>query len=224
MKPEDTTTSVAQDTTLADESSEPAELETTQAVQEDTEERPADEQPTTSEDSDDLASETQGTEDDSANSDEAELLEWAKKKGVKTDDPVALLKMVRESETKMHAATAEARKLSDTTKALGEADGVSKEEALYNSLTVKEFYLDNPDAKNYDEGMAKILEEKPYLSSDLTTLYKLAKYDTTESNLDTVRKQARQEALAQAAKAESAAPPTASASTRETSPSYSLND
>lgn len=210
MNPEDTTTSKD----LIDEQAsqtQPEVVDTEKAV--------------TEEDNSYVASsevDTQDSVEDDGNSSddlsEEELLSWASKKGIKTDNTAAMLKMVRDAEKKMHETqnSIEARKLRE---AVAEADtysGVSDIDIALNRLAVREFYLDNPEAKQYDEEMAAIVKDKPYLANDLDTLYLLAKAKNINVEQDVIVKQARKEALTQAAKAEAAAPPNNSASTRET--------
>lgn len=203
MNPEDTTTSTVQDTVQASETTQPEELGT-QAVQ-----------------SDNVAQDT--TEEVTSSieqvpSEENELFTWAEKKGLKTDDPVALLKMVRESEKKMHETSQEARQLRETFNTLGEEQGLDDTSLLVNRLTVTDFYLNNPEARQYDEKMAEIVVERPYLANDLDTVYKLARFESAETERLAQIQKAQKDTLAQVAKAEVAAPPEASASTREVLP------
>lgn len=203
MNPEDTTTSTVQDTVQAQEIAQPEELGT-QAVteQEDFAQDTTQEQPSTNEST-------------QVDTDEKDLLDWASKKGVKTDDPIALLKMVRESEKKMHETSHEAKQLRETFNQIGEEQGFDDTSLLVSRLTVTDFYLNNPEARKYDDTMAEIVRSKPYLSNDLDTVYKLAKFQTAEKELMAQRQQVQKETLAQVAKAEVAAPPQASANTRE---------
>lgn len=211
MNPEDTTTSEGQIEEQASQT-QPEIIDTNQAV--------------TEEDDSYLASSEVDTQDsveddsDSSSDDlsEEELLKWASKKGIQTDNTAAMLKMVRDAEKKMHETqnSIEARKLRE---AVAEADtysGVSDIDIALNRLAVREFYLDNPEAKAYDDQMAAIVKDKPYLANDLETVYLLAKAKNMSIEQDVIKKQARKEALTQAAKAEAAAPPNNSASTRET--------
>jgi hypothetical protein len=210
MNPEDTTTSEGQIEEQAPQA-QPEIVDTNQAV--------------TEEDDSYLASsevDTQDSvEDDNNSSDdlsEEELLNWASKKGIKTDNTAAMLKMVRDAEKKMHEtqSSIEARKLREAVVEADTYSGVSDIDIALNRLAVREFYLDNPEAKLYDDQMATIVKDKPYLANDLETLYLLAKAKNMNIEQDVIKKQARKEALTQAAKAEAAAPPNNSASTRET--------
>lgn len=206
MSQEDTTTSTVQDTVQAQETAQPEELGT-QAVQEQVESVP-----------DTTEEVTNSAPAEESTSEEAELLSWAEKKGVKTDDPVALLKMVRESEKKMHETSQEARQLRETFNTIGEEQGLDDTSLLVNRLTVTDFYLNNPDARQYDDKMAQIVIERPYLANDLDTVYKLARFESAEAERLAQKQQVQKDTIAQVAKAEVAAPPQASASTRETAP------
>lgn len=214
MNPEDTTTSTVQDTVQASETTQPDNLET-QAVQ-DTEDVQDTTQTTETDDS--------SVSSDDSTSDEAELLAWAEKKGVKTDDPVALLKMVREAEKKMHTTSQEAKQLRESFDSMGQEQGLDDTSILLNRLQVTDFYLNNPEARNYDDKMAQIVNEKPYLANDLATVYKLAKFESAESEMLARSQQVKKETLAQVAKAEAAAPPEGTASTRDTIPSQPTDD
>lgn len=206
MSQEDTTTSTVQDTVQAQKTAQPEELGT-QAVQEQVESVP-----------DTTEEVTNSAPAEESTSEEAELLSWAEKKGVKTDDPVALLKMVRESEKKMHETSQEARQLRETFNTIGEEQGLDDTSLLVNRLTVTDFYLNNPDARQYDDKMAQIVIERPYLANDLDTVYKLARFESAEAERLAQKQQVQKDTIAQVAKAEVAAPPQASASTRETAP------
>ena len=194
---EETTTSTPQDEQT--QAAEPQlESQETQAVQE-----PA-------------AAESPNTQPAEEPSDDKELLDWASKKGISTDDPVKLLKMVRESETKMHQATNEASKLRDGVQEVAQNDGQDDVYQLINRLKVTEFYLNNPNARDYDGKMAEILEDKPYLANDLETLYDLARFKSADEKLVEARQAGKTEALKQITKSELAAPPQNTATTRQT--------
>lgn len=212
MNPEDTTTSTGQDDFEAT-LSQPEELDTQQAVTEEDDSYLADSEVDTqdsessNEDDDDSADNQDDWSDD-------DYLTWASKKGIKTDNPVKMLKMVRDAEKKMHAtqSSIEARKLREAVSEADTYNGVSDVDIALNRLAVREFYLDNPDAKKYDNEMAEIVRAKPYLANDLESVYLLARAKNLNVEADVIKKQARKEALTQAAKAEAAAPPSKSAS------------
>lgn len=136
-------------------------------------------------------------------------------KGLSTDDPKKLLKMVRESESKMHEATNEASKLRDSVQTVSQDEGQDDVYQLINRLKVTEFYLTNPEARQYDDKMAEILDEKPYLAGDLNTLYDLARFRSADEKLVQERQAGKKEALQQVKKSEIASPPQASSTTRK---------
>lgn len=204
---QDTTTTTDQEPVQALETTEP-ETPETQAVQ--AEEKSADTNQTSE-------VEETTTEDQTGTSDEnAEILEWAEKKGIKTDDPVAILKMARESETKMHSATQEAKQLRNTVQTIGENEGYDEQANLINRLKVTDFYLNNPEAKVLDAEMAKIVEEKPHLANDLESVFEIATARTSKRVTQEQIEASRKEKLAQVTKSQLAAPPNTSATTRET--------
>lgn len=201
MNQEDTTTSTVQEQTQAQDT---AQLETTetQAVQ--------------GQEGQEVQTQANDAGESEGQSEDAELLEWAQKKNIKTDDPMAMLKMVRASEQKMHeATTSKANELRETVGSISQEHNLGEAEILVNTLRVTDFYLNNPDARSLDDEMANIVREKPYLAGDLDTVYRLAKFNTAESRLAEERKLAKKEALAAAAKAETAAPPEGNATTRQ---------
>jgi len=200
MNPEDTTTSTVQDTVQAQEIAQPEELGT-QAVE--------------SEESTSTQDTTNQPSTEAPASEDTDLIEWAAKKGVKTDDPMALLKMVRESEKKMHETSQEAKQLRETFNTIGEEQGFDDTTLLVNRLQVTDFYLNNPQARQYDDKMAEIVRSKPFLANDLDTVYKLARFESAETQALAQRQQVQKETLAQVAKAELAGAPEASATTRE---------
>lgn len=165
--------------------------------------------------------ETQAVQDDEVintpqTDDSSDDIAWAEKKGIKTDDPKVLLKMIRESEKKMHEATTEAKALRDTVQTVGEDEGLGETSQLLNRLKVTDFYLNNPQARTFDTEMAQIVTEKPYLAEDLDTVYDLARFRSADAKLDEARKSGYKEALNLQAQAETAGPPKASATTRST--------
>lgn len=192
---EDTTTTTEETSVQADIVPQP-EIVETQAVQAEEETQAADTQ---------------------TSSDDAELLEWANKKGVKTDDPIAILKMAREAEKKMHEtqSSIEAKALKQAVTTKGESEGLDDTSLLLSRLTVSEFYADHPDAKALDVTMGEIVNSKPHLANDLETVYELAKARVQPKEAIAAKQAGQREALAQVAKAEKAAPPQASATTRE---------
>jgi len=193
----DTTTTTEQEPVQAQDVAQPDEPET-QAVQDE------------DNSSDDNTNQTSDTDDS------AEILEWAERKGLKVnEDTKPLLKMVRESEQKMHTATKEANALRNSVQEINEANDVSPDQAVLNRLVVTEFYLNNPGARELDDEMADIINEKPYLARDLDAVYEIAQSRASAKYTQEAVETSRKERLAQAAKADKAAPPQASATTRQ---------
>lgn len=202
---EDTTTTTEQETVQASIETQPESPET-QAVQaEETQEGAQEEQ-------------AADTTEDQPNDEEVDedTLSWATKKGLKiTEDTKPLLKMVRESEQRMHQATVKAEALNKAVTSHSQDQGLDETSSMINDLKVMQFYLHNPEAKELDQTMAEIVTAKPYLADDLETVFELAKARTQTTKNVSERQAGKKEALAQVAKAEKAAPPQASATTRQ---------
>lgn len=149
-----------------------------------------------------------------------EIKAWAAKKNLPLDDPVALAKAYREAEKKISEQGQEAAKLRKQVEKQAEdsaddqeAPDVTETRKLLNKLTVTDFYLNNPEARQYDAKMAEILKEKPYLSSDLETLLVVAKSRTSDEELEAARKEGKQEALKSASQAMRQGAPSRAATT-----------
>lgn len=198
---EDTTTTTEQEPVQAPTEAQP-ETPETQAVQEQV-------APDTNPTSDGETPEQSVTESND------EILDWATKKGIKTDDPIAILKMVRESESKMHEATNEAKQLREAVQTAGENDNNDESVNLLNRLRVTDFYLNNPQARQLDAEMAQVVAEKPWMAEDLQSVFEIASFRAAQQANVAQTEASRKQNLAQAAKAETAAPPQASATTRE---------
>lgn len=150
------------------------------------------------------------TEDDS---EETELKNWAAKKNLPLDDPLKLAKMYRESEQKLGKKGNQEGQLK---KAVSSANVVSNTEdyqALKNEVEALSFFVNHPEAKHFENEMVGILEEKPWLASDLDIVLDVAKGRNTSqaSQLDAAKKAGKAEALTQAEQAGRAAQPRASA-------------
>lgn len=193
MADETTTSSEEEKTTAAEatteESTEAAETKTDDSKPESTDTGSESEQ-----------SKTEQTTEESSSDDDLE--KWAKGKNLPLDDPLALAKMYRESEKKMHQTNTEAAELrkqvgrqAEEGAEQGEEQEVTDTRKLLNQLAVTDFYLNNPEARQYDGKMAEILTEKPYLASDLETLYIIAKAKTSDEELLAARKNGEKSAL-----------------------------
>lgn len=210
---EETTTSTQVDDSTASATTEQAEEQQEQAVQgvEETSE-------TTSEESE----ETTETQTDD------ELKAWAEKKGLEynPDNPaeVKLAKMVREGDKKVTETTQKASNLGKSVQTASEETGLDEVTQLRNEVAVINFYQAHPDARELDADMAKVLEEKPYLASDLDALYFYTKGMQTDKDIVAARQAGSKEALAAAAQAERAGAPKASATARTTAAKALTNE
>lgn len=122
-----------------------------------------------------------------------DLSKWAESKGINLEDPESvhkLAKSYREAEKKLHETT---QTKSQLEKQLVPADGVpqytpdgnldvySEVQNVKTQLNLQNFYMENPDARDYDEKMAQIALEKPELglyaknSGDFSVLLAMAK-------------------------------------------------
>lgn len=155
--------------------------------------------------------------EDSDNSEDAEIKEWAAKKNLPLDDPIKIAKMYRESEKALGQKGQQEGQLKKAVDTANTESGVEGSQALENRVAALEFYLQHPDAQQYEDEMVKILEEKPWLAGDLETVLDAAKgrTSTQAERLAAERKAGKAEALAQAEKAGRAAPPKASATSTD---------
>lgn len=187
---EETTTSTPVDDTTASDTTEQAVDTTEQAVE-------GTETPTTAETS-------ESTDDD--------IKEWAEKKGLSLDDPIALAKMVREGDKKVTEATQKASELGKSVQTASTEIGLDDVAQLRNEVAVMNFYQTHPDARELDEEMAKTLEEKPYFANDLEGLLYYTKGKEADKAILEARKAGNKDALEAAAQVERASAPKASAS------------
>ena len=201
---EETTTSTPVDDTQAPVKEELAESTKEQAVETETASSPPEE-----------SQETEGEV-----SEEDEIKAWAEKKGLKLDDPIAMAKMIREGDKKVTEVTQQA-KLGDSVKtASADLDDVQQ---LRNEVAVINFFQKYPDARELETDMAKVIDEKPYLASDLDALYFYTKGVQADKGLVAAKQAGSKEALAKVAAAERAAAPKTSATVR-TSPTKLTNE
>lgn len=135
------------------------------------------------------------TEDSSPTepSESDDLSKWAESKGINLEDPESVQKLAksyREAEKKLHETT---QTKSELEKQLVPADGVpqytpdgnldvySEVQNVKTQLNLQNFYMENPEARSYDEKMAQIALEKPELglyaknSGDFSVLLAMAK-------------------------------------------------
>lgn len=164
--------------------------------------------------------ETVVTEPEEDNSDEnADIKEWAAKKGLKLDDPIALAKAAREAEKAFHSKSTEAsalkKSMGDQGKNSGETDLEAETYEQLNQLKVANFYQEHPEARELDATMAEILEEKPYLAQDLEALLAVAKDKVTPVKLEQARQEGQREERERIAQGQSAGAPKAQPTGKE---------
>lgn len=149
-------------------------------------------------------------EDDS---DDTELKDWAAKKNLPLDDPLKMAKMVRESEQKLGKKGQQEGQLKTAVSAANASSDTENYQALKNEVEALSFWVNHPDAKQFESTMVDVLEEKPWLASDLDVVLDVAKgRSTTDAATRLAERQAgSKEALAQAEQAGRAAQPRASA-------------
>lgn len=128
------------------------------------------------------------------------------------------LDMARNAEKRMHEATEKARELETT--AVGqvpvEYTGNTQVDTLAKSVNtlliqnnVRDFFSNNPEARQYEPKMAEIVTARPHLQNDLDALYALARTDpSVEAD---IKAQGGKEALTALAQKQSQIPPGAGA-------------
>jgi hypothetical protein len=143
-----------------------------------------------------VEAESNVTEDSSsteATSSDDDLSKWAESKGLNLEDPESVQKLAksyREAEKKLHETT---QTKSELEKQLvppgteyqftpdGNLDVYSEVQNMKTQLNVQNFYIENPEARSYDEKMAEIAISKPELglyaktTGDFSVLLALAK-------------------------------------------------
>lgn len=135
------------------------------------------------------------TEDSSPTepSESDDLSKWAESKGINLEDPESVQKLAksyREAEKKLHETTQTKSELekqlvpSDNVPQYtpdGNLDVYSEVQNVKTQLNLQNFYMENPEARGYDEKMAQIAIEKPELglyaknSGDFSVLLAMAK-------------------------------------------------
>lgn len=149
--------------------------------------------------------------------------EWLKNKGIDPSSPEAIEKvaeMARNAEKAMHS---KAQKASELEKAIdsgitqeAEQLGISDDDRLdiariKTKLSVREFFENTPEAKDYEQAMVAELQAKPHLAGDLESLY--ANAVLKSGGLQSVKSQAKRETLESLAHKQTAAVPKGNAVT-----------
>jgi hypothetical protein len=151
---------------------------------------------------------------------------WAEKKGLDLTDPAALAKSLREAERMAHSATQKRSELEAQLTQPSQNDGYddldqlkAEMAQLKASTAITQFYLNNPEAKELDEPMGKMVTENPGLKAafdqGLLTVQDLFLMAKGSKGADDLKLEGGKEALQSAAKKLRASAPTAAASTPE---------
>jgi hypothetical protein len=205
---EDTTTEASVDTGV--EETQPVETEEAEAVQDTAE--PEEEQ-------------TAQPEERTDSDEDAQLQQWAEKKGLSldSDNAVKAAKMAREAEKAMHS---KAQKASELEKSMTEMSDTSAEEAAYATGqnpevlkriqrmevkdSIRDFWASNPEAKQYEQEMAKIAVEAGLYGTPEAIL-KASYAMAVAGNQGALKSQGKREALQSLASKQQAAVPTGNA-------------
>lgn len=164
-----------------------------------------------------------GAEGDDSEESEDEIRQWAEQKGLSLDDPIALARNQRNLERKLNEQGQEVGQLrqqvgsqaEESTEAQTEQD--AEQSRVLAQLKVTDFYLNNPEAKQYDQKMAEVVKEKPYLANDLDALLTLAKAKTSDEEKLEQRQKGKQEALQQVNQSQRQGAPKTSATKKQES-------
>jgi len=150
-----------------------------------------------------------------------DIVAWTEKKGltINLDNPneLKLAQMQREAERKMHEANNKSRELEHSVyQAPIDYTGDPNIDGLAQSVNnlliqnnVREFFSENPDAREYESAMATLVSEKPYLKDDLRSLYILARNDPARDA--ELRQAGGREALTNLAQKQQQIPPSSGA-------------
>lgn len=213
MSEEQTTTEpVAQDNTGADDA-QPVEQQGEAVSSEPTE-------PQSNDQGDDSS---QG--DDQSQPDE-ETQRWAESKGLDpknlSENELKLAKMAANSEKRMHETAQKASQLEKTGVEVSNEEIANtydtsdpsvqlaqKVNALELQVKVRDFFQDNPDAKELESSMVQIVQERPHLRHDLDALYALAKNSPDREN--SLKQSGGREALEKLAQKQRTTAPTSNA-------------
>lgn len=160
---------MSEDTTTSDVDTSAADEATTEANDEQNTEAVTNDEDTSQ------TSESDESGSDEDNSDDAELKDWAAKKNLPLDDPIKMAKMYREAEQALGKKGQKEGQLKNAVSTANESSNTEDYQALKNEVEALSFYVNHPDAKQYESTMVDILEEKPYLASDLDAVLDIAR-------------------------------------------------
>lgn len=166
---------MALDTTTSDPVIPAAEEPQLDAAEEQTEAVEETEDTSQSSESEESESRAEASAEAEDDSEDAEIKEWAAKKNLPLDDPLKIAKMYRESEKALGKKGQKEGQLKNAVSTANEASSTEDYQALKNEVEALSFYVNHPDAKQYESVMVDVLEEKPYLASDLEAVLDIAK-------------------------------------------------
>lgn len=170
--------------------------------------------------SEDSGSDESEESDEADNSEEDELKEWAAKKNLPLDDPIKMAKMYRESEKALGKKGQKEGQLNKAVSAANESASIDDVQGLRNEIEALNFKINHPESSQYESAIVDLLEEKPWMASDLEGALDMVKgrsMTDAQALLD-AKKTGKKEALEAAEQAGRAAQPRASA-TNQTGPS-----
>lgn len=151
-----------------------------------------------------------------------ELNNFAKSKGFNPDELTEgerkALEMARNAEKRMHQATQSNSRQLET--AVTENVSLDSGDPKYDDLAqevvnlkisnnVNAFWAANPEAREFEEAMAKTVQDKPWLANDLNDLYRIVRSDPNRD--ESLRSEGGREALTELAQRQQAAAPTSAA-------------
>lgn len=231
MADEDTTS--ADDTQAQDIQGSVSDEATSNAQLDESVDAKASEQTEASDESEE-SSQTSDTEDagpdeaqaEADKSEDEDIKEWAAKKNLPLDDPVKMAKIIRDSEKEIGRKGQQTGQLKEAVDTANVSAGADDMASLQNQVAALSFYVTHPEAREHEAKMVEILEAKPWLAGDLETVLLAAKGSSTTDaeRLVAERQAGKKEALETVARSERAAPPRASASTRDTSGPLTIDE
>jgi len=149
---------------------------------------------------DEVSSETE-TKDEVDNIDK-----WAESQGIDLENPTKeqtgkLAQRLRDTQSKMHEATNKSADLEagvseviDNASESGQIDaGDARMLKMEQQLAVTQFFVNTPEARQYDRQMADMVRAKPWLLNNLADLHKLARLESSGGAFEKITEKARQD-------------------------------
>lgn len=157
-----------------------------------------------------------------SNSDDVDLKEWAKSKGINPDDPDAILKLARDTEKGFRQYSQKAKKeANELKKQVSVSPDLTDSESVIQEARILNFYNSNPEARDYDQKMGEIYSRFQQTDPDfaghlvrhLDTLYAMAKAEDSTAQVQQARQEGKNEAIQATKKAQVASTPKVNATT-----------